>query len=342
MSNARKVFDGSPHRDSIAYNIVLQGYAAAGDENSLLLLFKEISDPDVISWNTLICLFSGRSPEKAISIFREMQVSGVEPDKVTLIGVLSAVGYLGALDHGKWIHGFILRRKIELEDNLLSAVISMYAKCGSVEFAAGTFLAALPLSRRVDVWNSMLSALVTGGFSREALGLFSSMGEAGILPDEITFSLLLSACNHGGMVKEGEEVFRRMGEFNGVERDVGHYGIMIDMYCRMGMMESVEEMMGEMPMEADAAVWRSVLWGSWRHGGARFVELGMEAGRRLVEIEREDHGAYVMVCNLLAGVGRWEDVGKVRREMRRRKVRKVPGCSSIVVDGAVHEFIAGD
>ncbi|XP_078438553.1 pentatricopeptide repeat-containing protein At2g42920, chloroplastic-like [Wolffia australiana] len=347
MGSAQKVFDESPSPDAaqlaVAQNSLLRGYAAAGDGAGLRRAFTETLAPDVVAWNTVIGFLAGAGEHvAAVAAFREMQLSGVAPDRVSLIATLAAAGHLAALGLGRWVHAYALRRGIELDSNLVSAVIAMYARCGCVEDAAAVFAATPPqVRRKADVWNAMITALVGGGFSDEALRLFTAMEAARVRPDAITFAGVLSACGHGGLVERGEELFDRMGEFYGVEPDIGHYGVMIDLWCRAGQLEKAEEMIRRMPVAPDAAVWRTVLWACRRHG-TRFLELGMEAGKRLLELEPEEHAGYVLFSNLMAMAGRWREVTAVRKEMKRRKMRKVPGCSSIELDGTVHEFIAGD
>ncbi|CAA7407137.1 unnamed protein product [Spirodela intermedia] len=349
---ARKLFDETPHKDPVACNTMLRGLAGAGDGASLRRLFQEIPCKDVVSWNTMISfLVAAGDHAAALETFRELQLAGggVIPDRVTLIGVLSAVAHLGALPQGQWVHCYILRRRMELDDHLLSALITMYAKSGCLEAASATFEAAAAPSRGADVWNAMLAGLVAGGRAAAALQLFSRMEATGgvVPPDAVTFACVLSACSHGGLLRHGAAVFEKMAAVYGVEPDLGHYGCMVDMYCRAGELQRAEEIIGEMPMEPDATVWKTVVGACLRRRrrrtGRASLEVGERAGRRLLELAREDdHAAYVLVSNLYAAAGRWQEVAGIRCEMRKRKVKKVPGCSSIVIDGAVHEFIAGD
>lgn len=353
LAAARKLFDETPHKDAVACNTILRGLAGAGDGDSLRRLFQEIPCKDVVSWNTMISfLVAAGEHAAAVATFREMQLAGgggVTPDRVTLICVLSAVAHLAALPQGQWVHSYILRRRMDLDDRLLSALITMYSKSGCLEAASATFEAAAPPSRGADVWNAMLAGLVAGGRATATLQLFSRMEATGgaATPDAVTFACVLSACSHGGLLRHGAAVFEKMAAVYGVEPDLGHYGCMVDMYCRAGELQRAEEMIGAMPMEPDAAMWKTVVGACLRRRrrrrGMGSLDVGERAGRRLLELAGEDdHGAYVLVSNLYAAAGRWEDVAGIRREMRNRKVKKVPGCSSIEIDGAVHEFIAGD
>lgn len=95
----------------------------------------------------------------------------------------------------------------------------------------------------------------------------------------------------------------------------------------------------EMPFEANGAIWGSLLAASRIHG---HLELGECVLRHLIEVEPHNSGNYTLLSNIYAAFGRWREVGMVRKEMRDKGVKKMPGGSSIEVNNRVHEFIVGD
>lgn len=66
------------------------------------------------------------------------------------------------------------------------------------------------------------------------------------------------------------------------------------------------------------------------------------ASQRLLELETKHPGSYVFLSNIYAGVGRWEDVERVRTSMKDTGLEKETGWSYIEVGGQVHSFVAGD
>ena len=59
-------------------------------------------------------------------------------------------------------------------------------------------------------------------------------------------------------------------------------------------------------------------------------------------MEPQESGLYVLLSNIYATVERWEDVGKVRKIMKDRIIKKNPGCSWMEVRNIVHSFMVND
>ncbi|XP_064954907.1 pentatricopeptide repeat-containing protein At5g48910-like [Musa acuminata AAA Group] len=339
IRDARKVFDGSTEPDVVAWNSMLQGYADMDDGENLHNLFDSMPARDVVSWNTMIAYYIEAGEfEEAILMFRLMQQgSECGLNRVTLISVLSAVTQLGALGQGQWVHAYIKRHCIELDENLSSALINMYSKCGCIEGAIYTF--ETTHRRSVDTWNAMIGCFTANGCSLRAIDLFSKMEASGLMPNNITFTCVLNACSHGGLVDRGIRYFEKMSNVYGIEPDVGHYGCMVDLFSRAGLFEKAEEVIQRMPIEPDKVMWKAVV-GACRVN--KNYELGEKAGLKLIEIAPDDNAGYVLLSNIYAMSNNWNGVYRVRKLMHDRGIKKVPGCSSIELDGLVHEFIAGD
>ncbi|XWS38876.1 hypothetical protein CRYUN_Cryun18bG0001000 [Craigia yunnanensis] len=181
-----------------------------------------------------------------------------------------------------------------------------------------------------------------GGFAMHekgevAIALFKDIEKQGVAPD-ITFVNILSACAHSGLVEEGRYYFQYMTEVHGIEHRMEHYGCMIDLLGRAGLLDEAKKLIDLMPMSPDVGV-LGALFGACRiHGN---IELGEQVGKRVIELELENSVRYVLLANLYANVGIWKDVANVRRMMKDRGVKKVPGFSVIELEGVVNEFIAG-
>ncbi|ONK79380.1 uncharacterized protein A4U43_C01F5770 [Asparagus officinalis] len=339
VGDARKVFDGSSVRDVVAWNSMLQAYADGKDGDGLRELFCRMPDRDVVSWNTVIGFYIEIGEfDEAIMVFRSMlETKGCFPNRVTMITVLSAVCQSGALGQGKWIHAYVHRRGIELDENLSSALINMYSKCGCVEFAVDTFEATI--HRSVDTWNAMIAGFTANGLSSRAINLFHKMESLGVIPNFITFACVLNACSHGGLIKQGKDLFEKMKDVYNIEPDIGHYGCMVDLFSRAGLFDEAERTIDKMPVKPDAVMWKALVGACRIHHN---FELGVKAGHKLIEVAPDDHASYVLMSNIYAMKNDWNGVCRVRTMMAERGVKKVPGCSSIELDGVVHEFIAGD
>lgn len=338
MSEARKLFDESPELDIITWNSMLKGYAENRDNQSINQIFKSMPHKDVVSWNTIIALYVKIGEfAKAIELFEEMQEKGEKPDGLTMVSVLTAIAYSGALGQGKWVNAYIKKHGIELDGNLGSALVNMYSKCGCLSGAIKAFEETK--MKELDTWNSIIGGLASNGKSIEALNFFSKMKNSKIEPNAITFSCVLNACSHGGLVEKGLSFFNEMKCVYGIEPDIAHYGCIVDLLGRAGLLDKVEEIMKYMPMEPDIIMLKALLGACKTH---KNFDMGEKIGSRLIELAPNDHASYVLLSNIYAMDNKWDKVHNLRKAMLNRGIRKTPGCSSIEIDGVVHEFILGD
>ncbi|KAI7995217.1 Pentatricopeptide repeat-containing protein [Camellia lanceoleosa] len=338
MLDARKLFDASPELDVVTWNSMLEGYSDNGDSESLHQVFDSMPYRDVVSWNTMIGYYVqvGEFVE-AIEMFRRMQEEGEQPDSVTLVSVLTAIAHLGALAQGKWVHAYIRKHGIELDENLGSALVNMYSKCGFLDGATEAF--SETKRKSLDTWNAMIGGLAANSRSLEAIDLFSQLERFHIQPNATTFSCILNACSHGGLVEDGLAYFNKMKIVYGIEPDIAHYGCVVDLLGRAGLFDKLEEIMEFMPMKPDAIMWKALLGACKIH---RNFKMGEKAGLQLIEIAPYDHASYVLLSNMYAMANKWDQVHKLRKTMLDKGIKKPPGCSSIEVAGIVHEFIVGD
>ncbi|KAJ4706818.1 Pentatricopeptide repeat protein [Melia azedarach] len=338
MNPARKLFDMSDNRDVITWTSLINGYVKSGEVLIARHLFDQMPVKNVVSWSAMITgyvqieLFEG-----ALELFNNMQSSGFRPNHAGIVGALTACAFLGALDQGRWIHAYVDRNGMELDRVLGTALIDMYAKCGCIETARSVF-DSMP-DRDVFAFTSLISGLANHGQSACAIELFMRMQHEGVVPNEVTFICVLSACSRMGLVGQGLRIFNSMHEIYGIEPGVQHYGCLVDLLGRAGMLEAAKKVVLDMPFAPDNYVLGALLNACRVHGD---VELGKEIVQSLME-QRLDHGGvHVLLSNIYASTDQWDGVENVRKGMADKKVRKVPGCSLIEVDGAISEFVSGE
>ncbi|KAA8514873.1 hypothetical protein F0562_018052 [Nyssa sinensis] len=319
-------------------NTLVHMYAACGHAESAHKLFQLMPERNLVTWNSVINGFAlnGR-PNEALTLYREMGLEGVEPDGFTVVSLLTACAELGALALGRRTHVYVL--KVGLNDNLhaANALLDLYAKCGSIREAQKVFDEMGEKS--VVSWTSLIVGLAVNGFGKESLEFFKELEKQGLMPSEITFVGVLYACSHCGMVDEGFAYFERMKEEFNIVPKVEHYGCMVDLLGRAGLVKRAHEFILNMPLEPNAVIWRTLLGACTIHG---HLALGEVARAQLLELEPKHSGDYVLLSNLYASERRWSDVQKVRRKMLREGVRKSPGHSLVELGNCVHEFVMGD
>ncbi|KAI0509861.1 hypothetical protein KFK09_010458 [Dendrobium nobile] len=340
VKGARQLFDRMSERSLVTWSAMIAGHAKAGDTGAARNLFDEMPQRNVVCWNAMISGYAQNEKfSDCLKLFRAMllQSSSVQPNAATLVSVLSACAHLGALDLGKWIHRYIDRKCIELSLFLGNALADMYAKCGCIEEARKVFDGM----REKDVisWSIIISGLAMFGHSDEATSAFHEMLQRGIVPNEITFMGILSACTHSGSVDAGLEYFRLMREEFFVSPKVEHYGCMVDLLSRAGRLQEAESMIASMEVQPNVIVWGALLGGCRTYGD---IERGEVVVRQILELDSEHSGSYVYLATVYASMGRLEEAAQCRLKMRKQKVTKTPGCSWIEVDYSVHEFFMGD
>eukprot|EP01018_Ginkgo_biloba_P019722 Gb_21824 [translate_table: standard] len=319
-------------------NSLLAMYAKCGNVEDARHLFNTMSKRDLVSWNTMICGYAHNGhANEALTLFNQMQLEGIKPNTVTLASVLPACAHLAALQLAKWMHGYIIRSGFESNVFVGTALIDLYAKCGSIDIAHQVFD---KLSKRnVVSWSAMIAGYGMHGHGEAALALFGQMQQTGVKPDQVTFVCLLSACSHAGLVDEGWQYFDCMIRDHCITPRMDHYACMVDLLGRAGCLDEAEDFIKKMPLEPSAKVWGALLGACSIHCN---IELGERVAKQLFALDPKNAGRYVLLSNIYAAAGRWNDVIKVRAMMKERGLKKTPGCSLIEVNNRVHAFLVGD
>ncbi|XP_062177677.1 pentatricopeptide repeat-containing protein At1g08070, chloroplastic-like [Alnus glutinosa] len=307
--------------------------------------FDEIVDNakrSVLPWNAMIGAYvQNGCPMEALSIFRLMVADlNRKPNHVTMVSVLSACAQIGDLDLGRWVHEYMKSEGskgiIESNKILATAFIDMYSKCGSLETAKEVF--DQMVSKDAVSFNAMIMGLAANGEGEEALSLFSKMQDFGLKPNARTFLGVLCACCHSGLAEKGRQIFVDMTSSFSVSPELEHYACYIDLLARVGLVKEALEVVFSMPFEPNKFVWGALLGGCLLHSR---VELARYVSRKLVEVDPDNSGGYVMLANAFAVDRRWGDVSALRWLMREKGVKKHPGRSWISINGVVHEFLVG-
>ncbi|MQL85232.1 hypothetical protein Taro_017758 [Colocasia esculenta] len=324
LSSADSLLQVVPERDVTSWNMVIMRHVRLGDIRGARRIFEEMPERDTISWNSMITGYSQvKDYAGALELFNQMQSQSVEPTEMTVVSVLHACAEIGALETGRRIHSYMKRNGFKVEGIMGNALLDMYAKCGNLKLARQVFRDIG--MKHVSHWNSMIVALAVHGHSEEALELFSSMektSSGAAKPNRITFLGVLLACSHKGLVEEGRSFFRKMVRQYNIEPDIKHYGCMVDLLSRRGMLVEAYEFIKTMPFKANGVLWKMLLAACRCRGNVQMAEA---AFRELCQIEDPVDGHFVLLSNVYAGAQKWEDVGQLRSEMMRWAISKQPG-----------------
>ncbi|KAI3686524.1 hypothetical protein L1987_80203 [Smallanthus sonchifolius] len=313
VKNAHKVFDEMLDRNVVTWNTLVAGYVKFGDIDGARKVFDEMPERNIVSWTVLVSGYASNGEcKEALGLLREMLWARMELNQVTLVAGLSACAEIGDLKMGRWIHSYLFKR--------------------------------MPLKSTVS-WTTMISGFAKQGRGKDALSVFQWMENTqddGSKPDAITMLVVLYACSHSGFVEQGRSIFKNMNKVWGIEPKVEHYGCMVDLLSRAGLLDEAHKLVESMPMEPNDAIWGALL------GGCRIyknVNLASQIAQKLGNLNLDDDKAaayFVLLSNVYAGAKRWKDVADMREKMVELALKKPPGRSWVQIGESVHEFLAGD
>lgn len=313
-------------------------YTRLNEIESARKLFDECPEKSLASWNAMISGYAQNGfTEMAISLFREMQMFDIHPNPVTITSIISACAQLGAPSLGKWIHDLIKKENFESNIFVSTALIDMYAKCGSIEEAWRLFN-AMPEKNDVT-WNAMISGYGLHGHGHEALSLFYEMLDSGVPPTGVTFLSVLYACSHAGLVEEGKKFFHSMVHDYDFKPSAEHYACMVDLLGRAGKLENALEFINQMPIEPGPAEWGALLGACMIHKDSKLARF---ASDKLFALDPENVGYYVLLSNIYSVDCNYPQAASVRQVVKKRNLAKTPGCTLIEVNGYPHVFKSSD
>ncbi|KAI9079230.1 hypothetical protein K1719_038835 [Acacia pycnantha] len=345
LGDAHKLFSEITSKNIVSWNALMSSYAECGlcDEALSVFVQLEKSDghpsirPNVISWSAVIGGFASKGRiEESLELFRRMQQAKVVANCVTISSILSVCAELAALNLGREIHGYAVRAL--MDDNILvvNGLINMYMKCGS--FKEGHLVFSNTKGRDLISWNSLIGGFGMHGLGEKALRTFDEMIKSGVKPDNVTFVVVLSACSHAGLVIEGRKFFDRMVKEFKIEPMIEHYACMVDLLGRAGLLQEASDIVRSMPVEPNEFIWGALLNACRMHRGTDIAE---DAESHILNLNSEVTGSFMLLSNIYAASGRWEDSARVRISVKSRGLKKFPGQSLIEVKKKAYTFSAG-
>ncbi|XP_010258197.1 PREDICTED: pentatricopeptide repeat-containing protein At4g21300-like [Nelumbo nucifera] len=304
-------------------NKLLHMYAKCGRIDIARQVFNRMTYRDLVTWTSMMmsCV-AIRHADEVLTLLRTMQQEKVHPDSITLITLLQAFSQLGRLKLAQEVHGYMYKTHLERDLPIINSLVTTYAKCGRLDIAKYLF----ENTSRCDLtsWNTMIAAYGMHGNSAKALQLFDQMQKEKIVPDEITFTLLLSACSHAGLVEEGKQAFHSMTARYLMVPCEEHYNCMVDLLGRAGHLVEAYDLVKYLPSGQSASALKSLLSACRVY---KNFEMGEAIGRQLLDLEPENPGAYTLVSNIFAEAGKWDEVARIRAIANEKGLKKITGYS---------------
>lgn len=313
-------------------------YIKCANFKSALQAFERISEPNDVSWSAILSGYCQIGEfEECVKIFQSLRHKGVVLNSFVYTSIFQACSALADINVGAQAHADAMKKGLVAYLYGKSALVTMYSKCGRLDYARRAF-------ESIDnpdtvAWTALICGYAYHGNASEALRLFNRMQDSAVKPNVVTFIAVLTACSHSGLITEGRQYLESMSCEYGVEPTIDHYDCMVDIYSRAGLLEEAFDLIKSMPFKPDAMSWKSLLGGCWMHQN---LSLGKIAAENLIQLDPDDTASYIIMFNLYASSGKWEEAAQFRKLMAERDLKKSVGCSWITVKGKVHRFIVGD
>ncbi|GFQ04197.1 pentatricopeptide repeat-containing protein at1g11290 [Phtheirospermum japonicum] len=322
--HCRVIQEGLASNPYVATTLVIVYSDCACSVSELCKICSSVTKWDQIAWNAVIAGFSNLGVgETSLLCFSQMRQAGIAVDYFTFSSVLKALANISALFEGKQIHALVSKTRHIMNLYVRNGLVSMYAKCGKMDDAKKVFSAME--ERDLISWNSLLTGCAQHGYAREVIQMFEEMRAGRVKPNLTTFLAALMACSHVGFLEKGLEYFQMMNTEKSVPpARLEHYACVVDLYGRAGLLHEAEAFIDNMPIEKGASVYKALLSACQVHGNK---EIAVRCARKLVELCPDDPAVYVLLANVLATEGSWNDAARVRKLMCDKGVRKKPGFS---------------
>uniref|UniRef100_A0A2P2MXA2 Pentatricopeptide repeat-containing protein At3g24000 n=1 Tax=Rhizophora mucronata TaxID=61149 RepID=A0A2P2MXA2_RHIMU len=332
------IIKNSIDSDDFVLKALIDMYAKGRCLEGAEVAFNRLTKRDLFTWTAIISSYAqSNQVEMAPKYLSHMQRDCIKPNEFTLASCLSACSRMATLENGQQLHSLAIKTGHFSDVFVSTALVDMYGKCGCIEDAELIFQGLV--SRDTVSWNMITTGYSQHGKGEKALEAFRMMLDEGILPDEVTFKAVLSACSHMGLIEEGKRLFKLMNEAYGITPSIEHCACMVDILGRAGKFGEVASFVDEMKLTPYPLIWETVLGACKLHGN---VDFGERAARKLFELKPKMGSSYVLLSNILAAEGRWDDVKNIRALMSATGVKKEPGCSWVEVDGRAHVFVSQD
>ncbi|KAL4571894.1 hypothetical protein LXL04_018661 [Taraxacum kok-saghyz] len=320
-------------------NALVDMYARCDRFEEANVIFSALSHKDSVPWTAIVSAYVQKQfYNEALDLFKQMRETYVYGDQATFASTLRASANLTSLSLGKQLHSAMITSGCISNVFCGSSLLDMYAKCGYIREAVQVF-DEMP-SRNIVTWNAMITGYGQTGDGEATIRTFNELVNSGVKPDSVSLVGVLKGCSHSGLVDEGIAHFASMTQKYKPSIKKEHYASIIDLLCRCGRFNEAEKIMEEMPFDPDEIMLTSVL-------RACRVKKNLDFAKKVADdLFKMDHlrdaGAYIIMSNIYAELGQWENVSKVKREMKNRGVKKLPAQSWIEINHETHVFTAND
>ncbi|XP_059633752.1 pentatricopeptide repeat-containing protein At2g13600-like [Cornus florida] len=338
VQSASYTFELMPIRDIVSWTAMITAFSQAGNVEYARKYFDKMPERNIVSWNSMLATYIQHGLwEDGLRLYILMFREEVKTDWITFTTSISACADSAVLVLGKQIIAQAEKLGFCCNVSVVNSIVAMYSKCGQIRDAEKVFDSTV--MKDLISWNTMMAGYSQSGQGRKVIETFQDMLKLGFTPDHISYVSVLSGCSHSGLLHEGQHYFSVMTKDHGISPTCEHFACMVDLLGRAGLLEQAKDLINEMPLEPNAAVWGALLGACRIHGERKLAEIAL---KNLIKLDEVDSGSYVLLANIYSDSGKLEGVSDMRKLMKEKGIRKNPGCSWIEVDNRVHVFNVDD
>ncbi|KAI5073771.1 hypothetical protein GOP47_0011784 [Adiantum capillus-veneris] len=244
--------------DKLIESTLIELYAKCYSMDDARGVFTRTSKQSVHAWNMLLSGYVHcEQIQIGLEVFANMQQDMIQPNETTIISALQACSSLEVHEPIMLLNDLIIRRKFEQDVFVMSALVNVYAKHGSLAEALSIFI-NIP-KPGVITWTGLISGHVQHRNGLQALQLFYQMQSLGIEPNEATFVCAVKACIILESMEQGNLVhdcsIRKGLVLNKV---IG--SALINFYLTCGSLEDAFKVFFKLP-NRDMVVWNVIIAG---------------------------------------------------------------------------------
>lgn len=283
--------------DIFVANALVTCYSRCDELGVARLVFDRMLERDIVSWNSLIAGYSqGGLYLECKELYREILGSReLRPNAVTVVSVLQACGQSKDLAFGIEVHRYVNESGIEMDISLCNALVALYAKCGSMDYARQLFEGlkvkdevtygsmisgymahgfldnAMDLFHKMEkpglsTWNAVISGLVQNNQHERVLDLFLAMQASGFRPNTVTLSSVLPTISHFLYLKGGKEI-HAYAVRSSYDQNIYVSTAIIDTYAKSGFLHGAQRVF-DRSKGRSLIIWTAIISAYAAHGDA--------------------------------------------------------------------------
>ncbi|CAD5314737.1 unnamed protein product [Arabidopsis thaliana] len=351
---ALSVFLTMDDRDVVSWNCLILSCSDSGNKEVALdqfWLMREMENqPDEYTVSMVVSICSDLRDlskdwmiryswhccgEDALRLFILAMRQSIRPDKFTFSSVLSSMNAV-MLDHGAQVHSLVIMLGFDLDTAVATSLMEMYFKTGSVDLAMGVF--AKTDGKDLIFWNTVIMGLARNSRAVESLAIFNQLlMNQSLKPDRVTLMGILVACCYAGFVKKGIQIFSSMEKTLGINPGNEHYACVMELLCRVGMINEAKDIADKIPFEPSSHIWEPILCASLDLEDTRLAET---VAKVMLDTKPKSSFPYLVLIKIYEMTWRWENSVKLRYAMNEHKLKLAQGSSKIGIKSSVFSFEA--